>query len=157
MEDMQTNLAKLRNLAADDKSENALLRSRIDEQSELIMILKQRSDELVIKNRTLERINKELEDFRDSAADELDREFKKYNLLEKRFFDLASNHEEIIKIKDDYKHRNESLRRENAKLKEDNARLFSKTIEEKDEAIRELEVRNSIMKEKYTSTELRYR
>ena len=41
MGDMQEKLKKLRGLAEDDKTENAMLRSRIDEQSQLIMILKQ--------------------------------------------------------------------------------------------------------------------
>ena len=41
MGDIQENLRKLRALSEDDKSEAAMLRSRIDEQSQLIMILKQ--------------------------------------------------------------------------------------------------------------------
>ncbi len=61
---MQSNLAKLRSLSEDDKTENAMLRSRIDQQSELIMILKQRTDEAVTKAHTLERINDELKAFR---------------------------------------------------------------------------------------------
>ncbi len=64
MSDMQANLAKLRSLSEDDKTENAMLRSRIDQQSELIMILKQRTDEAVTKAHTLERINDELKAFR---------------------------------------------------------------------------------------------
>ena len=136
---MQTNLAKLRALSEDDKTENAMLRSRINEQSQLIMILKQRSDEATLSLQTLERINKELEDFRDGAENELDMQLKKYNMLDARFNDLAGNHEEMIKIKDEYKARNIELMKENARLKDDNAKLFSKAIEERDHKIQELD------------------
>lgn len=64
MSEIQTNLTKLRALTQDDKTENALLRSRIDEQSQLIMILKQRTDEAVNQAKTLERMNDELRAFR---------------------------------------------------------------------------------------------
>ena len=43
---MQQNLDKLKNLSHDDKTETAMLRSRIDEQGQLICILKQRADEV---------------------------------------------------------------------------------------------------------------
>ena len=43
MGDMQEKLQKLRALSEDDKTEAAMLRSRIDEQSQLIMILKNAS------------------------------------------------------------------------------------------------------------------
>lgn len=65
---MQTNLVKLKALTEDDKAENAKLRSRIDEQCQLIMILKQRADEGTIRTQTLEKINKELMDFRDKVV-----------------------------------------------------------------------------------------
>ena len=136
---MQTNLAKLKALSEDDKTENALLRGRIDEQSQLIMILKQRADEAVFKVRALERINQELEEFRDNAEEEFRLQNKKYNMLDARFSDLAHNHEEMIKIKDEYKHRNKELMKENARLLDDNNRLFSKAIEERDLTIHELE------------------
>lgn len=60
MSTIQENLAKLKGLKDDDKTETALLRSRIDEQSQLIMILKQRTDEAVQRARTLEARNEEL-------------------------------------------------------------------------------------------------
>ena len=139
MSDMQNKLAKLKALSKDDKTENALLRSRIDEQSQLIMILKQRSDEHYHKAKTLERINDELELFRTRAQEQIDNEIKRFNILDGRFNDLASNHEELIKIKDEYKRNNEHLRRENLKLRDENAKLFSKAIEERDEKIKQLD------------------
>ena len=60
MVELQTNLSKLKALSEDDKTENALLRSRIDEQSQLIMILKQQTDEAVNRARSLERTNEGL-------------------------------------------------------------------------------------------------
>ena len=61
MSELETSLSKLKALQDDDKTENALLRSRIDEQSQLIMILKQRMDEAVNHARTLERTNEALQ------------------------------------------------------------------------------------------------
>lgn len=42
-----------------------------------------------------------------------------------RFNELAENHEEMIKFKDEHKRRNERLLKENAKLRKDNETLFS--------------------------------
>lgn len=132
-------LAKLKGLAKDDKTENAMLRSRIDEQSQLIMILKNRADEAMLRNQTLDKINSELMEFRENAAENLNHEIRKFNILDKRFNDLAENHEEIIKYKDEYKRVNKELRVENETLRGENARLFSKAIIEKDEMIQKLE------------------
>ena len=133
------NLAKLKGLSKDDKTENAMLRSRIDEQSQLIMILKNRADEAIVRTQTLEKINSELTEFRENATENLNHEIRKFNILDKRFNDLASNHEEMIKYKDEYKRVNAELRSENDKLRDENARLFSKAIIEKDQMIQKLE------------------
>lgn len=139
MTDMQTNLAKLRALSEDDKTENAMLRSRINDQSQLIMILKQRADEATLSLNTLEKTNRELVEFRENAEEEFHRQLKKYDILDARFMELASNHEEMIQIKDEYKSRNSQLMKENAALKEDNARLFSQAIEDRNAKISNLE------------------
>ncbi len=60
-------------------------------------------------------------------------------MLDERFSQLASNHEELIKFKDEYKRQNKHLRTENTRLKEENRRLFSKVLEEKDQRVQELE------------------
>lgn len=96
-------LSKLKGLNKDDKTQNAMLRSRIDEQSQLIMILKARADESLLKLQTVERMNKELEEFRGNAKEDIQHEIRKFNILDGRFNDLASNHEEMIKFKDEYK------------------------------------------------------
>ena len=157
MSDMQNSLEKLKNLAKDDKTENALLRSRIDEQSQLIMILKQRADEVTSKTSTIERINKELLEFRDNAKEMLDSEIRKNDLLSKRFDELAYNHEEIIKYKDEYKRCNQELRQENARLRDENSRLFSGALLEKDEQISELDRKLLAAKEQYHTLEMKNR
>lgn len=157
VEDMKSNLDKLKNLSEDDKKENAMLRSRIDEQCQLIMILKQRADDVQGKTSTLERINKELIEFRGNAQEMLNAEIRKNTLLEKRFDELASNHQEMIKIKDEYKRSNQDLRLENSRLRDENARLFSGAIVEKDQLIADLEKKLASMKEQNSSQELRQR
>lgn len=134
-----------------------MLRSRIDEQSQLIMILKNRADEAITRIQTLEKINKELTDFRDNAKEDLNHEIRKFNLLDARFNDLAANHEEMIKFKDEYKRVNSELRRENEKLKEENARLFSKALQEKEDTIKTLEGKLVTVKDQYTVLDTKYR
>ncbi|MBN3326412.1 CCD89 protein, partial [Atractosteus spatula] len=116
MDDVHTALEKLRGLSQDDKTESALLRSRIDEQSSLICILKQRADEMLLRCQALERINSELETLREDVHKELENERKRSSQLEQRFLDLAANHQELINFKDEYK-------RQKAELKEENERL----------------------------------
>ncbi|XP_022306784.1 coiled-coil domain-containing protein 89-like isoform X2 [Crassostrea virginica] len=157
VDDMKSNLDKLKNLSEDDKKENAMLRSRIDEQCQLIMILKQRADDVQGKTSTLERINKELIDFRSNAQEMLNAEIRKNTLLEKRFDELASNHQEMIKIKDEYKRSNQDLRTENSRLRDENARLFSGAIVEKDQQIADLEKKLASLKEQSSSQDLRQR
>ncbi|XP_041479276.1 coiled-coil domain-containing protein 89-like [Lytechinus variegatus] len=137
VEVMNANLDKLKRLSQEDKTEAAMLRSRIDEQAQLICILKQRADESLVKAQTLERVNKELEKFREHAQEMLEEEIKKFNMVDRRFQELAENHEEMIRFKDEYKRQNEILRTENQQLREDNANLFSGAIEERDHKIKE--------------------
>ena len=59
-------------------------------------------------------------------------------LVEKRFNTLAENHEEMIKIKDEYKHSNQALMVENEKLKQENQMRFSAAIEERESQLSEL-------------------
>lgn len=115
--DIEETLIKLRNIPNDDKTEMGLLRSRIEEQSRLIMILKQRGDEYIRKNMAMEKINKEYLESIDKYNFEIKSLEKKCDLLNSRFNDLAENHQELIKIKDEYKKSNVVLVDENQKLK----------------------------------------
>ncbi|RUS86764.1 hypothetical protein EGW08_005487 [Elysia chlorotica] len=157
MEDMQTNLGKLKALSEDDKLENVKLRSRIDEQCQLIMVLKKKADDGTIKIQTLDRMNKELSDFRDRAETMLKTELQKYNILDGRFNQLAANHEEMIRIKDEYKSVNKDLMEENERLKDENSRLFSKTLAEKDDLIFQLEKRCVSTQEQHALLEQKLR
>lgn len=137
-EEMKANLEKLRALSKDDLSENGLLRSRIDQQCELICILKQRADESLKKSITLEEETSELKKHRDEILTALHNETRKYTVLEKRFFVLNQNHEELIKIKDEYKTENEKLRIENSRLRTENEGLFGSLVQERDSQIKQL-------------------
>ena len=65
-------------------------------------------------------------------------EKKSHELLRDRFDTLEHNHKQLIKIKDEYKKENGSLRKENERLKTVNDNLFSEAIEEKDGIISKL-------------------
>jgi len=87
-----------RGLSDDERSENALLRSRIDEQSHLIMILKQRSDEAMQTADSLNKRNTLLEDESEQISNNLTVQMRRYDVLESRFNDLASNHRQMIEV-----------------------------------------------------------
>ncbi|KAI4873046.1 hypothetical protein NFI96_006126 [Prochilodus magdalenae] len=115
-----------------------MLRSRIDEQSSLICVLKQRADEMLLRCQALERINAELEKLRADVQTELENEQQRSEQLEQRFMDLAANHRELINFKDEYKRQNAELQKENQRLREENEKLFSKELEEKEKTILKL-------------------
>ncbi|XP_078545132.1 coiled-coil domain-containing protein 89 [Lissotriton helveticus] len=138
MGDLKDAMQKLHSFTLDDKTENAMLRSRIDEQSQLICALKRRADETLLRCQALETINTELEAAQEDAAGQLKQEGRRAELLERRFTDLASNHQQMIRFKDEYKAQNEKLRQENAKLRQENETLFNDALKEKGEKIQEL-------------------
>ncbi|MXQ91839.1 hypothetical protein E5288_WYG019787 [Bos mutus] len=121
-------LANLRGLSEKDKSERAMLCSRIQEQSQLICILKRRSDEALERCQTLELLNTELEEKRLLEAEELKAKNQQAQKLEERFMTLASNHELMIRFKDEHKRQNAKLREENEKLRLENDQLFSPAL-----------------------------
>ncbi|XP_066543350.1 coiled-coil domain-containing protein 89 [Amia ocellicauda] len=157
MDDVHSALEKLRGLSQDDKTENALLRSRIDEQSNLICILKQRADEMLLRCQALERINSELESLREDVQKELENERKRSSQLEQRFLDLAANHQELINFKDEYKKQNGQLREENQQLQEENENLFSKELHEKEEVILKLTQELKDLAEQHKILEIEYK
>ena len=148
-EEMKANLEKLRALSKDDLTENGLLRSRINQQCELICILKQRADESLKRSMTLEGENSEIKKHRDEIFTALHNETRKYSVLEKRFAVLNQNHEELIKIKDDYKIENGKLRIENDRLKKENDDLFGSLVAERDLQIKQLREEVKTFQEKY--------
>ena len=98
-------------------SENIfLLRDRIEEQSRLIMILKQRADDFIHKNLALEELNKKLNEKCSIVESETETANKNLAIITKRFNDLSENHTELIKIKDEYKQKNVVLAADNQRL-----------------------------------------
>jgi len=89
---------KHRGLSEDAHSENALLRSRIDEQLHLIMILKQRSDEATQTANSLNKRNSLLFAECKQARDDLAVHVRRCDMLQSRFNDLASNHQQMIEV-----------------------------------------------------------
>lgn len=156
MKTMKENLDKLKNLSEAEKSDSAILKARIEEQSQLIMILKKRSDEESIRAKTLEKMVDELTEFRDGANEDLQREINKYNMLDARFNDLAHNHQELIRFKDEYKRQNNELRQENERLREENAKLFSSALNEKDKKIKELAAEINTLQDKLASMDYHF-
>ncbi|XP_033842303.1 coiled-coil domain-containing protein 89 [Periophthalmus magnuspinnatus] len=139
-----------------DATNTEILRSRIDEQSTLISILKQRSDELLVRCQALQKINSELEDQITDCHEELEKERKKYETLEKRFMDLASNNQAIIVFKDEYKSQNVQLRQKNQQLQSENESLFSKKLQDKEAAVQNLTEEINQLKDKCAQKEHDY-
>lgn len=111
-------IKNLRNLSQEEKTEIGLLKSRIEEQSRLIMILKQRGDEFINKNMALEKLNDSLMESKETMERDLSAMNEKYTSLMDSFNYLANNHEELIKIKDEYKQKNVELSVKNKALLE---------------------------------------
>uniref|UniRef100_A0A8C9QWD8 Zgc:172182 n=1 Tax=Scleropages formosus TaxID=113540 RepID=A0A8C9QWD8_SCLFO len=138
MDDVHVALEKLRSLSEEDKSETAALRSRIDEQSSLICILKRRADEMLQRCQALERINCELEELQQEVQKELEDERKRSSQLEQRFADLAANHQMLIDFKEEYKRQNAQLTQENQRLRQENESLFCEELQEKEAVVLKL-------------------
>lgn len=126
-----------------------MLRDRIDQQSELICILKKQADTSLIKSQTLEQDMRVLQTAKENAECNYHDQVRKYTVLQKRFETLYHNHEEIIKIKDGYKMVNDELRRENKDLLARKAEEVASLMDAKNERIKELENDLKILTEKF--------
>ncbi|XP_046701474.1 coiled-coil domain-containing protein 89 isoform X2 [Silurus meridionalis] len=153
MGDLQQELEELKELSLKDQTNVEMLRSRIDEQSILICKLKQRADLTLLRCQALDRINTELRNQQVNMETDLQTERQKSEQLEKRFMDLATNHEEMIKFKDEYKQKNAELMKENKRLQEENDTFFSKELQEKEETIHKLSQGLRDIHEKHTNSE----
>ncbi|KAJ6664880.1 hypothetical protein lerEdw1_005852 [Lerista edwardsae] len=131
-------LDQLHSLASGEKGEKAMLQSRLREQSQLICVLKKRSDEHLLRCKALEQLNTELEELRMADALRLESQTRRVQQLEERFMDLASNHEDMIHFKDEHKRQNMQLRDENRRLRQENQSLFSQSLKDKEIELIEL-------------------
>ncbi|XP_074160730.1 coiled-coil domain-containing protein 89 [Sminthopsis crassicaudata] len=135
LEGLKEALENLRGLSSEEKSEKAMLRSRLQEQSQLICILKRRADETLERCRVLEQLNTELEEKRMNDAERLEAQTQRTLKLESRFMDLAANHEEMIRFKDEHKRQNVKLREENEILRKENREHFSQALKDQEAKI----------------------
>lgn len=131
-------LDQLQGLASGEKGEKAMLQARLREQSQLICVLKKRSDEHLLRCKALEQLNMELEELRMADALRLESQTRRVQQLEERFMDLASNHEDMIHFKDEHKRQNMQLRDENRRLRQENQSLFSQSLKDKEMELIEL-------------------
>ncbi|CAK6954138.1 coiled-coil domain-containing protein 89 [Scomber scombrus] len=157
VDSIQKLLEKLRNLPTGDKSDTEMLWSRIDEQSSLICMLKQRADELLLRCQALQKINTELEEQVTGCQKELDREKKKTEIIERRFMDLAANNQAIIAFMDEHKSQNVQLKLKNKQLQSENDSLFSQKLQDKEVVVQKLMQEVKLLTEKYTNKENEYR
>ncbi|XP_020499824.1 coiled-coil domain-containing protein 89 [Labrus bergylta] len=153
MDSFQKSLAKLRSLSVDDTTETGKLQSRIDEQSGLICMLKQRADELLLRCEALQKINSELEGCIEDCRAELDSERNKADLMEKRFMDLYSNNQAIIAFMTEYKNQNGLLKVENKQLQAENETLFSQKLQDKELHVQKLVQEIKLLSESLTNKE----
>jgi hypothetical protein len=152
--DVDESLKNLRNLSQEEKTEIGMLKSRVDEQSRLIMILKQRADDFIRRNMTIEKLNNELQEQNDQYNNELRQANANFKDLLDKFNYLGNNHEQLIVIKDEYKHKNEELVAKNKLLIEKfkNAPNESEFLAEKTQLQEKLENLNR----NYVTLEYKY-
>ena len=107
---------KLTRIESEEKTEEALLRSRIDQQSELICILKRRADEYLEKCLQNEKDLENLRKDHDKSVSLCDEEQKKNISLQFRFNELNDGHQKLLKITDELKTKNGDITKECASL-----------------------------------------
>ncbi|XP_076968189.1 coiled-coil domain-containing protein 89 [Tamandua tetradactyla] len=149
-------LANLRGLSEEEKGEKAMLCSRIQEQSQLICILKRRSDEALERCQILELLNTELEEKRFEEAEKLKAQREQAQKLEKRFMTLAANHELMIRFKDEHKNQNIKLREENERLRLENSTLFSQALKDQEAKILHLTAQSEALAKELETLKHRY-
>lgn len=157
MDKIQSSLKTLLSFSAEDTTEIEMLRARMDEQSSLIGILKQRADELLIRNQALQTINSELEDKVTDCQEKLDAERQKAEIMTKRFMDLAVNNQEIITYMEEYKNENAQLKVENKQLQAEHDMLFCQKLQDKEVIIQNLIKEMKELTDKYKEKENEYR
>ncbi|XP_074551596.1 coiled-coil domain-containing protein 89 [Halichoeres trimaculatus] len=153
----EMSLAKVGNLSVDDPTDTGMLRSRINQQSDLICMLKHRADELLLRCEALKKINAELESSTKDYQTELESERKKANLIGKRFNDLANNNQAIIAFMDEYKSQNGLLKQENKQLQAENDTLFSQKLQDKEICVQNLQQEIKELMAKCTNKENEHR
>jgi len=132
----------------------AKMQSRIDEQSELICILKKRADQLLAESKSNERRLKNAEKTNADLVVQLKNEKQRVLMVEERFSELADNHGELIKFKDMHKSSATRLREENDILRSQNESMMTPALMEKEKLIEEWKLKNQQLLEKIEQLQL---
>ncbi|KAF1531545.1 Coiled-coil domain-containing protein 89, partial [Eudyptula minor] len=138
VEDLTQGLEELCESPEEEKSEKALLHSRLEQQHHLICMLKKNADDARKCCEGLEQLNMELEKLRTEDAVKMKAQTQRIQHLEGRFMDLASNHEKVMQFKDEHRKRHMQLWEENKRLRQENEMLFSQTVREKEAEVLQL-------------------
>merc|ERR1711917_146770 len=132
----------------------AKMQSRIDEQSELICILKKRADQLLTESKSNERRLKNAEKTNADLVVQLKNEKQRVLMVEERFSELADNHGELIKFKDMHKNSATRLREENDILRSQNESIITPALLEKERQIEEWRLKNQHLYERIEQLEI---
>ena len=73
-------------------------------------------------------------------------EIEQRQSMAKHFKTLSHNHDELIKIKDDYKQANDELRRRNAQLLDENNNMIFPLVQQKEEELAKLNSTLEVLK-----------
>lgn len=157
MDMIQKSMDKLLNFSSEDATETEMLRSRIDEQTNLILMLKESADDLLLRWRAQQKINTELENSLTDCQKELDDKIKKAELLEERIAYLANLNKSIIAFMEEYKSENAQLKIENKQLQSENDSLFSQKLKDKEVCVQKLTQDIKLLTDHYTNKENEYR
>ena len=76
----------------------------------------------------------------------LQSEIEQRQSMAKHFKTLSHNHDELIKIKDDYKQANDELRRRNAQLLDENNNMIFPLVQQKEEELAKLNSTLEVLK-----------
>jgi len=125
-----------------------LLKSRVEEQGKLICFLKRRTDDQLIDNKNLNTQYEDLRLLKEETDEDLENLRTHCAMLENRFDELAENHDEMIKIKDEYKSRCKDLQAQNKRLAQENKELFSAEICRKENELQDVRKQLDVEKEK---------
>ncbi|XP_054644432.1 coiled-coil domain-containing protein 89 isoform X2 [Dunckerocampus dactyliophorus] len=152
----QKTLDTCNNLSAEDLTDTLLLQSRVKEQSNLICVLKDRSDELFVQTQTLQEAKTQLENQLEICQKEVVQKRERTEMVEKRFMDLDANSRAIIVFMEEYKHQNAQLKLMNKQLQEENNTLFSQNLHDKEVALEQLKQEVKALTEKFANKKREY-
>ncbi|XP_061827654.1 coiled-coil domain-containing protein 89 [Nerophis lumbriciformis] len=152
----QRTLEKCHNLSAEEFTDTLMLQSRVKEQSNLICVLKDRSDELFHQSQNLQQAKTQLEMQLEICQKEMSQKQARAEVVEKRFMDLDANSRSIIVFMEEYKHQNAQLKLENKQLQKENDTLFSQKLHDKEMVLEQLALDIKVLTEEFTNKEREY-